>query len=472
MASYQIQQYPKHHRRIGELLDVWDEHGYYNSQYINKLRESAENAANSDPTKSEHAEVEINGNALVDSSRAPLKDAPFVMPATHGDPSTAYYDLPAGNMMPHIVPNSAIPIHPKLIKPLQFVAGPADESLVNALKDFMKEVECIGGLEDDFDEANLRDIDELGQIIIKDLVSGEITGGDGYYGWSRSFCQKMKRRKASKGLPDPARRARNDSPDRGVSLRKRKRHGYSESSSSRSRSRGRLRSYNRSRSRSPAILPTTRYGDRDVSYSRSRSHSRSISRSRSPPQRYRSLRSRSRSRSNSRSRSKSYSPPRDVPRQPPSSTYNPGATSGHAQGPSPPPPFPGPFGRGFPLGPGGIPIPPPPPHNHTGTWPPPPPPIPPGMNFIPQPGQFPPFPGFVPPHLPPPPSGPRGFPGPATGSRGFPGQVPQTSGAWGHQQQQQQQGGHGGYGGYGSGGLPAGNGQGRGRGGARGGYRS
>jgi hypothetical protein len=107
-------------------------------------------------------------------------------------------------MMPHIVPNSAIPIHPKLIKPLQFVAGPADESLVNALKDFMKEVECIGGLEDDFDEANLRDIDELGQIIIKDLVSGEITGGDGYYGWSRSFCQKMKRRKASKGLPDPA----------------------------------------------------------------------------------------------------------------------------------------------------------------------------------------------------------------------------------------------------------------------------
>ena len=457
-ASYPFQKYPKHHERVGHLLDLWERHGFYNTQYINKLRKIVENAASLNPASNADVRVETNGNASTDSGRLPGKDAPFMMPAMHGDPSTAYYDLPAANMMPHIVPNAAIPINPKLVRPLQFVAGPADESLVTALKDFMKDVESIGSGVGDLDVGNVRDVDELGQLLIRNLGTGEIVGGDGYYGWSRSFCQKMKRRKAGKDRPQLSRQARSDSSERDVKFRKRSRYGNSDSGSNESRSRGRSKSFSRSRSGPPSGM---RSGDRGVS-SRSRNHSRGRSGSRSPPRRYRSLRSRSRS--TSRSRSKSYSPPRDVPSPPTFLAHDPRAIAGRPPGPSPalPPPFPGPFGQGFPLGPGGIPIPPPPPPppNHTGMWPPPPPPIISGMSFIPPPGQFPHFPGFAPP-IPPPPSGPRAFHT----------QGPPVAGPWG---QQQQQGGHNGYSIYGLGGSQAGVEQSynsRGRGEARGSRR-
>lgn len=396
-----------------------------------------------------------------------MKNVPFVMPATHGDPSTPYYDLPAGNMMPHIVPNSAIPINPKLVKPLQFVAGPADDSLVNSLKDFMKEVEHIDGIGVDFDGGGMLDFDELGQACAKDPVSGEIIDGEGYYGWSRGFCQKMKRRKAGKVASNPSGRTRSTSSDRDVGRRKRRRdHSGSRSGRSSGHGRSRFSSFSRSRSKSPDRTLMKRYGQQEKRYSRSRSKSGSSSRSRSPPQRYRSLRSRSRT--SPRSRSKSYSPPHELPpeQDPDPYEYNPGAIPDRPHGPSRPgpPQLPANFGQGFPLGPGGIPIPPPPPPNHTGPWPPPPPPIPAGINFIPQPGQFPPlFPGFVPPHIPGPPSGPRNPPG----------QVPHGSGRWSQQQQYQQQGGRGGYGGYGPSDPGAvHNYNGRGRGGPRGAWRS
>lgn len=457
-ASYQSQKYPKHHSRVTQLLDVWERHNYYSLQYINKLRESVGNAANLDLAKGEHVQAGSNGNASLILDRGAAKDIPFVMPATHGDPATAYYDLPAANMMPHIVPNAAIPINPKLLKPLQFVAGPAHETLVNALRDFMQEVESMDAADDDVAEKTERDTDELGQPLVKDSDTGEIVGGDGYYGWSRSFCQKMKRRKAGKGLPDQAARGRSDSSKQEANYRKRTRRGHSESGSSRSRSRGRSRSMSRSRSNSP---DKDRY--RESPRSRFRNRSNRNFHSGSPPQRYRSLRSRSRSQSRSRSRSKSYSPPHDLPRPQPVPTHDERAFSNHPQGValSTLPPFFGALTQGFPLGPGGIPIPPPPP-DYTGSWPPPPPPILPGMGFPSHPGRFPAIPGFVPQPIPPPPSGPRGLQG-----QGHP-----ATGAWSLQQQLVDY--NQGYGNYVRGGPPApneANHNSRGRGGTRGGRR-
>ena len=51
------------------------------------------------------------------------------------------------------------------IKPLQFLAGPADEKLVTALKVFMKEVDQIYELEKPApkDDDEVVDIDELGE---------------------------------------------------------------------------------------------------------------------------------------------------------------------------------------------------------------------------------------------------------------------------------------------------------------------
>ncbi len=465
VASYQTHRYPKHHKHVAHLLDLWEKQKFFTPQYINKLRESVQNAARLDPAQSKLGKAEANGNSLSEHNGTSGQSAPFIMPATHGDPSTAYYDLPAANMMPHIVPNAAIPINPKLVRPLQLVAGPADESLIHALRDFMRDIESIDGRVDDPDELKVRDVDELGQTLYKDPTTGQVIGGDGYYGWSRTFCKKMRSRKARKGLPEPMRRERSDSSQRDFSLRKRARHGYSESDSNRVSSRGSSRSSSRSRSTSPA---RARHRQTTRAFSRSRDHYRGSSGSRSPLRRYRSLRSRSRSRSHSRSRSKSYSPPHASLGQQPVPAVEVRTFPGHPADPSLTMQslYPGPFGHGFPLGPGGIPIPPPtpPPPNYTGIWPPPPPPLPLGMSFIPQPGVLPPFPGLAsqPIPTPPPPSGPRGFQVPGSSTQGL-------------QSQPQRQGPYGEPGGYGVGSMSTGNElsyNSQGRGGTRGGWRS
>lgn len=459
-ASYQSQKYPKHHKRITQLLDIWESGNYFSLQYINKLRESVWNAANLEPSKSKHVKQGANVDSLLTRDKAAEKETPFVMPATHGDPSTAYYDLPAANMMPHIVPNAAIPINPKLLKPLQFVAGPADNSLVDALRDFLQDVESLDATNLDVREGGVQDIDELGQLLVKHSDTGEIVGGDGYYGWSRNFCQKMKRRKARRSLPEQFGRARSESSERDVNYRKRTRRrslDSGSSGSSRSRGRGGSRSLTRSRSSSPT---GARYRDRDLSNSRSKDRSRAVSNSRSYPERYRSLRSRSRS----RTRSKSYSPPRDVPGQLGFPKHDGGGIS-EPQGVyhSVIPPFLGALAHGLPLGPGCIPIPPPPPpQDYTGLWPPPPPPLPPGLGFPPHPGSFPSLPGFVVEPIPPPPAGPRGFQ-----RQGHP-----ASSAWG---QQQELGGYGGRGSHVLDGTSAANQSNhniRGRGGPSGGWRA
>ena len=345
--------YPNQHRKIQELLDVWENNGYYQSSYIEELRITVSNAAN--PSGLETGRGPKTANSVRNEALGEeKKDTPFIMPASHGDPSTPFYDLPAGNMLPHIMPNSSTPINPQLVKPLQFVSGPADESLVTIVKDFLQKVETL----DDSgvgDEGIDVDLDEMGQCVLRDEITGDILEGDGYYGWSRAFCEKMKRR--GEGGEDFARAiGADDSLDRSLSPRKRKR--YSDS--------GRSPSIGTGRSSSIDSRDGRRYGPRSCSRSRSAS---------TEQRQYRRLRSRSRS----KSRSPSYSPPQMISAfQQPSLANNASPSSqAHLQGTSPPPPpFPHPFSQGFPIGPGGVPIPPPPPPNYQGQWPPPPPPMP------------------------------------------------------------------------------------------------
>merc|ERR1711977_308441 len=215
---------PKHQRKVLDLLGIWEEKGYYSKDYIEKLRETVKNASE----VGEHVE----GSTGDTEQGLPAKSSkltPYVMPAMHGDASTLWFDLPAGNLMPHIVPNSTRPINPDMIKPLQFVAGPAEEGLTLAVKALLDDVQAIFG-DADLDEKATLDIDELGQPIVVDEITGDILGGEGYYGWSRTFCEKMKRRK--KGLDistrnegrDERSRSRSSSPG----IRKRR---YSQSDS-------------------------------------------------------------------------------------------------------------------------------------------------------------------------------------------------------------------------------------------------
>ncbi|KAK4127525.1 hypothetical protein N657DRAFT_641529 [Parathielavia appendiculata] len=468
---------PKHIRKIQNLIGLWEENGYFARTVIQQLRAAVEEG----PTAGGGGQSTDDGDSSASAVAKAAKSAPWVMPAMHGDPSTPWYDLPAGNWMPVLEPNSTRPINPAMIKPLVLAQGPADKSLVEAVKSLLVDVERIYSKEVNLDEPP-PNVGRLGERVEIDELTGDIIDGDTYYGWSRAFCEKMKRRRrvrigrngrsdGDRGRTRSTSYTRSDSRSRSrprdrsdVSSRSSERPDFKRqrmSGSPPSRSRG------RSRSRSPS-------GRRSPDRHRSRSYQRSRSRSRSPSGRRSQSRSRSRSRGyryrrpnvnekgkcqpqspdfGIRSRSRSWSRPGSplrsqeppppsrngyVPQMPaPSGTWN--------QHPPPPPPpsmatYPIPppipsqqgFGLGFPVPP------PPPPPTYQAPWPPAPPSIPPppmvgqqSPNFFVPPGNAvppPPFPGGWPP-VPP--------PGPPVGNHdGF---YPQGQYRVGHQ-------GRGGYG--------------------------
>jgi CID domain len=368
LASFENR--PRTRVRIEDLLKLWAEEGYFRTDYVDKLREAARNNTSAS-VKGLPLERSGSTNRTSDS-----KEQPYVMPASHGDPSTPYHDLPAGNMMPHIMPNRSVPIRPQEIRALQFAAGPADESLVVAVKDFMTAVAEIdsGGMDVREDEGIIEDIDELGQHSIRD-ETGELVSGRTYYGWSHDFCDKMKSRGQRKDIRSGRERSYSSSRSRSRSPRKRRR--YTNSPSSRSTS------YSRSRSRDRG---SHKFRNGGLEYSRSdrgRREMRSSSRSPSYSPSFQPAPTRSdpelpagnaplNHMSSQDPRRQGYPIPQNIP--PPPSISPPGtAFNPHA---FPPPP----------MGPGGLPIPPPPPPNYSGPWPPPPPPLGPNMAFNSTPG--------------------------------------------------------------------------------------
>ncbi|OKP01028.1 hypothetical protein PENSUB_7609 [Penicillium subrubescens] len=403
-AAYDRQKNPRHHRRLDDLLEIWSDHGYFGPELIEKLRETVKNSAaigagGTAPASSTDVLIDETDT----SKKLPGKEVPFVMPSTHGDPSTPYYDLPVGNWIPHIIPNSTIPLRSDSIKPLQFLAGPADQSLVKALKGFMQEVDQIYGTEELIKDDGSMDVDELGQRITRDEITGDILDGETYYGWSRAFCQQMKKR------PDSRSRSRSHSRSRGAVKR--------------------------------------RYSDSSLSHDSQRSDSRSHSRPRTGKKEARRYDSRSRSRSRRRSRSRS-SEGSYTPREPSPPRFPPPHQHSHAPPPPPPPPAPPgpyqqtrPYNPQYPAAPPGANFAPPPPPPFPGAWPsgPPPhilgmpfPPLGPGMNHPAFPQSFaghpPPMPMPMPPgqqlppgqyHFPPHPGAQQGHGWGQQGGRGW-----------------------------------------------------
>jgi hypothetical protein len=357
---------PKHRKYLADLISIWDESEYFSPGQLEELKCSFQIAC-------EKGEVALTDTLAKTASLEHGKEVPWTMPAMHGDPLTPYYDLPAANMMPHIVPNSSRPIDTYRMTPLQFKHGPADPKLVSVVQDFLKDVDEIYNPQDEVGTV-VTDIDAMGQTIVLDEM-GERIGGETYYGWSRAFCEKMQKHAA--GGSD----ARDASRGRASSLSDSNHSGRS------------------SRSRTP------KKRRRSESCSRSRSRSRTRRRSR-----YTSSRSRSRSRSQARVHSPTPPHDSDRPALPqPVFGHHPPQLQQAFNRLIPPPPLPmsvpG-LAMGLPIPPphmalpmiqNGMPIPPPRPANWTGPWPPLPPPVP-GASF----GM--PYPPYLGGHPPPPPA--------------------------------------------------------------------
>ena len=323
-----FQNCPRHQARVRDVIDVWQDKKVLGPDFVRQLLDNVRqsqgthSSAVDQPTTTAESQKKVSAPA----------DAPFLLPPTHGDPSTPYYDLPAANIMPHVEQNSSQPINPQLVRPLQMATGPADGDLVMALKDFLKDVERMYNGAAGRDQTSIVDVDELGQPVVRDERTGTIIESESYYGWSRAFCEKMKKTRGRRATADDRHRGRSDSRGRSPSPRKRRRR-HSDSDDD-SRNRGRLDSYSRSPSRSHGPYQDSRPGRRRMSYSRPRSSPRRRSRSASAQRWRRRSRSDSIPHSRSRSRSRSYSP----------------ALGGDQLPPPPPPPLP--------PHPGTVPLPP------------------------------------------------------------------------------------------------------------------
>ncbi|KAL8672732.1 MAG: hypothetical protein Q9168_002822 [Polycauliona sp. 1 TL-2023] len=349
-ATYDPSKYSQHLASLKALINIWDESNYFSSSVLAVVRGNVTNATNR--TTVVTRDVELSETSIDTASTRTggyRKDAPYIMPASHGDASVPFYDLPAGNLIPCILPNSMTPISPQMVKPLQFRAGPADEQMARAVEDFLQDIDVLYGSKlpgQDFDEMGL---DQLGQRVKSDDPQRTTSASEGYYGWSKAFCEKMKWRSSGKqqtGSP----------PRHETSQYTRKRTGRSSSMSGRSISPSSATL--RSRSRGNAVG----YPHRRTSDSRSRSQSRKrqyrkseVRRSHSPTEV-----------SSSRSGSKSYSPPDEVERD---NRFEDSAAPVLAQQPfaqvAPLPPV---FLQQSFLKSGRLPVPPPPPPNYNGPW--------------------------------------------------------------------------------------------------------
>ncbi|KAJ5908557.1 hypothetical protein N7495_001239 [Penicillium taxi] len=188
-GAYSLEKHPRHHQRLSDIVKIWTENGYFSPEILDQLPIVVKNAAL----------LEASSNdVMVDNSdptnKLSARNEPFVLPATHGDPTIAWYDLPAANILPLLTPNSTTSIRPEMIRPLQLAAGPANETLVNAVKGFMEEVDQIYTTGDVVIGGDNPELDLLGQKVARDEISKEILQGDTYYGWSREFSQRMKKR--------------------------------------------------------------------------------------------------------------------------------------------------------------------------------------------------------------------------------------------------------------------------------------
>ena len=250
----------QHHRRLLDLLQLWEDERYWDKSFIQQLRDAANCRSLSGQSPSHKI---LEGDRLSEDRKSP----PYIMPNSHGDSLTPFYDLPAGNMMAHIIPNSTNPINPQSVKPLQFATGKADSDLITSVKALLGEIDSMDLLTSEATEGIIIDTDELGQSLIRDTYTEEIMRAEGYYGWSRGFCRKMKN---GENLLTTSRKTPKDvSLEGGHEPRKRQRRKYSQSNTSRSRSSSGLRARS---------LSSGRYGGL-----RSQSHSRSSSQSYSPP---------------------------------------------------------------------------------------------------------------------------------------------------------------------------------------------
>ncbi|KHN95631.1 uncharacterized protein MAM_06472 [Metarhizium album ARSEF 1941] len=152
---------PKHIKKIQDLISLWKSKQYSAEAVIPKLQEALAGSST------------LATPQPVNPSLQLAKEAPFTLPSFHGDSSTAWYDLPAATWLPHLVANSTKPMLPDLIRPVQLAPGPADRAITAAVKSLLADAERLFSRDRRPDDNAHVDVNEMGERIILDEMTGE-----------------------------------------------------------------------------------------------------------------------------------------------------------------------------------------------------------------------------------------------------------------------------------------------------------
>ncbi|KAL6807412.1 hypothetical protein GGI42DRAFT_341480 [Trichoderma sp. SZMC 28013] len=165
---------PKHKSKLSELIKLWEDKAYFSPEVVAQLRTALSNGS---------AEITAVNLELSESSLKLAKDAPYILPSFHGDASVPW------------------PMIPDQVRPIQLAAGPAEKRVVDAVKTLLKDADYIYSKDSDPGDDLHTGYSEMGERIILDEITGEVIGGESYYGWSRQFCELAAKVKIKKPLP-------------------------------------------------------------------------------------------------------------------------------------------------------------------------------------------------------------------------------------------------------------------------------
>ncbi|KAL2889352.1 Calcium homeostasis endoplasmic reticulum protein [Ceratocystis lukuohia] len=170
-----VEKSTKHISKLNELIRIWEERQYVAAKTIDTLRDTMTGALAD--TSAHNAAMDI----APDPVKGPTltKEVPYMLPSIHGDPAVPWYDLPASTWLPHMTPNSTKPMTPSMIKPLHMNAGPPDKALVDAVKGLLSNVDQIYAKDCSLDLQEHTDINELGEVVSLDEITGSVLRGEG-----------------------------------------------------------------------------------------------------------------------------------------------------------------------------------------------------------------------------------------------------------------------------------------------------
>ncbi|KAF2754817.1 hypothetical protein EJ05DRAFT_513738 [Pseudovirgaria hyperparasitica] len=177
------------HAKLKEVINLWKERAVFTEAFIDDLYRIIEGGG-------KHVSLSTTGNCDRLSYAIASREGPYDLPALYGEAKGRWYDQPVGVMMYNLSLEPGRSIRKSKMKPMPMTKGRASAALVSAVDDF------IADLKEDrnaaVNEGRMHNIDRLGQIIVKDKKSGNLTFGDTYYGFSRDFLETLNAIKAYK----------------------------------------------------------------------------------------------------------------------------------------------------------------------------------------------------------------------------------------------------------------------------------